>query len=221
MEQLEVIIVDDSPKYLLVDTLLTGGQTLHGAGERSDTLSDFTRMSAQDTTDNTTGRVVQLHTEAGISLQEPSLSRTADGLVVKYFVDGNLRSIGVKRNIAVRHARGTFIMHWDDDDLYGPDRIRAQVLPIHDGLTNVTMIEHQAVTAVHKIRRAVLSCACKVLSEVIPPRVPVPAGRVLHQDGCVNLGGSGLEKDCKLGTALRNADLPPLNVARAKRPAFH
>ncbi len=36
-------------------------------------------------------------------------------------------SIGAKRNLACDHARGTFVVHWDDDDWYAPWRIRYQV----------------------------------------------------------------------------------------------
>jgi glycosyltransferase involved in cell wall biosynthesis len=37
------------------------------------------------------------------------------------------RSLGLKRNIACQHARGKFIVHWDDDDWMAGWRIRAQV----------------------------------------------------------------------------------------------
>lgn len=35
--------------------------------------------------------------------------------------------IGIKRNVAVEHARGEIIIHWDDDDWYASDRITYQV----------------------------------------------------------------------------------------------
>src|SRR5262249_51511468 len=37
------------------------------------------------------------------------------------------RSIGWKRNLANQRARGSVIVHWDDDDWYGPSRVRYQV----------------------------------------------------------------------------------------------
>ena len=37
------------------------------------------------------------------------------------------RNIGKKRNVACGHASGDVIVHWDDDDLYAPDRISDQV----------------------------------------------------------------------------------------------
>lgn len=36
-------------------------------------------------------------------------------------------SVGTKRNLACREARGEIILHWDDDDWYAPWRVRYQV----------------------------------------------------------------------------------------------
>ncbi|HEY4085995.1 MAG TPA: glycosyltransferase [Bryobacteraceae bacterium] len=36
-------------------------------------------------------------------------------------------SVGEKRNIACAEARGDFILHWDDDDWYGRDRVSRQI----------------------------------------------------------------------------------------------
>ena len=36
-------------------------------------------------------------------------------------------SLGALRNLAVAAARGPFVCQWDDDDLYDPDRIAAQM----------------------------------------------------------------------------------------------
>ena len=43
---------------------------------------------------------------------------------------GRRKSIGVKRNLAVKYARGQVILHFDDDDLHHPDRIGLQAGPI-------------------------------------------------------------------------------------------
>lgn len=37
------------------------------------------------------------------------------------------KSVGAKRNLACERARGTFIVHWDDDDWYPPSRVRVQI----------------------------------------------------------------------------------------------
>jgi glycosyltransferase involved in cell wall biosynthesis len=56
-------------------------------------------------------------------------------------------SIGGKRNLACREARGEIIAHWDDDDWYAPDRLRYQIAPIlaHEadltGLENAFVLE--------------------------------------------------------------------------------
>lgn len=51
-------------------------------------------------------------------------------------------SIGAKRNLACRHARGEIIAHWDDDDWYSPDRLRYQVSPIVAGKADLTGLEN-------------------------------------------------------------------------------
>jgi hypothetical protein len=47
-------------------------------------------------------------------------------------------SIGAMRNLACAIAKGAFIVHWDDDDWYGPDRLRQQIEPIASGRADVT-----------------------------------------------------------------------------------
>ncbi|HEY3628992.1 MAG TPA: glycosyltransferase [Terracidiphilus sp.] len=39
-------------------------------------------------------------------------------------------SVGGKRNYANARAKGTFIVHWDDDDWYTPSRVRRQIAPL-------------------------------------------------------------------------------------------
>ena len=36
--------------------------------------------------------------------------------------------LGELRNVAVTHARGTYLAQWDDDDWYHPDRLALQVM---------------------------------------------------------------------------------------------
>jgi glycosyltransferase involved in cell wall biosynthesis len=47
-------------------------------------------------------------------------------------------SIGAKRNLACEMARGEIIAHWDDDDWYGPNRLRYQIMPILRGEADIT-----------------------------------------------------------------------------------
>jgi len=51
-------------------------------------------------------------------------------------------SIGAKRNIAVANAKGSIIVHWDDDDYFRPHRISEQVAPIINGEADMTVLEH-------------------------------------------------------------------------------
>jgi glycosyltransferase involved in cell wall biosynthesis len=48
------------------------------------------------------------------------------------------KTIGAMRNLACELAHGDIIVHWDDDDWYGPDRISAQVQPIVEGRADIT-----------------------------------------------------------------------------------
>ncbi|HEV2861671.1 MAG TPA: glycosyltransferase [Pyrinomonadaceae bacterium] len=51
---------------------------------------------------------------------------------VRYVRLGEKMTIGAKRNVACREARGELIAHWDDDDWYAPDRISRQVAALLD-----------------------------------------------------------------------------------------
>ena len=55
-------------------------------------------------------------------------------------------SIGEKRNVAIEHSVGfDVIAHWDDDDIYAPQRLAAQLEPLRDGSADITLLEHQAI----------------------------------------------------------------------------
>jgi predicted O-methyltransferase YrrM len=56
-------------------------------------------------------------------------------------------SIGEKRNIACRHARGELIAHWDDDDWYASGRLSQQVAPIVAGEADLTGLANMCVLA--------------------------------------------------------------------------
>jgi glycosyltransferase involved in cell wall biosynthesis len=47
-------------------------------------------------------------------------------------------SIGAKRNLACDMARGEFIVQWDDDDWYGPQRLTRQLAPLCSGEADIT-----------------------------------------------------------------------------------
>jgi len=47
-------------------------------------------------------------------------------------------SIGAKRNLACDMARGEFIVQWDDDDWYGPQRLARQLAPLCSGVADIT-----------------------------------------------------------------------------------
>jgi glycosyltransferase involved in cell wall biosynthesis len=54
-------------------------------------------------------------------------------------------SIGEKRNLACRAARGVIIAQWDDDDFYASDRLSYQCEPILAGRADITGLENRYV----------------------------------------------------------------------------
>lgn len=54
---------------------------------------------------------------------------------------GRGRSIGEKRNVGTRAARGAIVAQWDDDDYHGSDRLRRQIAPLLDGTADVTGLQ--------------------------------------------------------------------------------
>ncbi len=59
--------------------------------------------------------------------EDPVRDVVPDDSCVRYIRLDRPHSIGQKRNIAAREARGTLIAHWDDDDWYGPAYLSTSV----------------------------------------------------------------------------------------------
>jgi glycosyltransferase involved in cell wall biosynthesis len=59
---------------------------------------------------------------------------------VRYHRIRSRTAVGAMRNIACGLARGDIVVHWDDDDWYGPNRIAAQVQPILDDRADITAL---------------------------------------------------------------------------------
>jgi glycosyltransferase involved in cell wall biosynthesis len=64
---------------------------------------------------------------------------------VRYLRLPRRTTIGAKRNIACREARGEIVAHWDDDDWYSRDRLARQIAPIVRGEADVTGLENRFV----------------------------------------------------------------------------
>ena len=67
----------------------------------------------------------------------------AEGLPgVRYVRCPTRLSVGAKRNLACRHAQGSIIAHWDDDDWYAPRRLRYQAAPLLAGTADLSGLEN-------------------------------------------------------------------------------
>ena len=51
-------------------------------------------------------------------------------------------SVGAKRNIAASRSTGEIVAHWDDDDIFGPSRLREQIEPIVRDEADITLFRH-------------------------------------------------------------------------------
>ena len=67
-----------------------------------------------------------------------TVAAMAAGLPGVRYLRMDRRSIGEKRNAACAAAEGDLIVHWDDDDWYGPHRLQLQAEPILAGRADVT-----------------------------------------------------------------------------------
>jgi O-antigen biosynthesis protein len=59
---------------------------------------------------------------------------------IRYLRPSRRLSIGAKRNLACRAARGEIIAQWDDDDWYGPGRLGAQATPLLRGRADLSAL---------------------------------------------------------------------------------
>ena len=61
---------------------------------------------------------------------------------VTYIQLNSKKTIGYKRNLAVKHANGDIFMFWDDDDMYSRNRITKQVAPILKLQADLTVFQN-------------------------------------------------------------------------------
>jgi cellulose synthase/poly-beta-1,6-N-acetylglucosamine synthase-like glycosyltransferase len=61
---------------------------------------------------------------------------------VEYVVLEEPASVGAKRNLAAEQATGQVVVHWDDDDVFSAQRLRASVAPIARGRADMTVLTH-------------------------------------------------------------------------------
>ncbi|HYQ02089.1 MAG TPA: glycosyltransferase [Polyangiaceae bacterium] len=59
---------------------------------------------------------------------------------IRYVHVAREMTLGDKRNLGCELAQGDFVMHWDDDDWYGAERIAAQVAPLVRDVTDVSAL---------------------------------------------------------------------------------
>jgi len=59
---------------------------------------------------------------------------------IHYYYLESTEPLGIKRNIAIEHAKGELIMHWDDDDWYASDWMTHQVHALLDSRADLVGI---------------------------------------------------------------------------------
>jgi glycosyltransferase involved in cell wall biosynthesis len=64
--------------------------------------------------------------------------RLPDDPRIRYVRSPRGESIGAKRNRAIEQGQGDYLVQWDDDDWYGPDRISAQLEPLIAGRADIS-----------------------------------------------------------------------------------
>ncbi|GAA4936619.1 glycosyltransferase [Streptomyces coeruleoprunus] len=69
---------------------------------------------------------------------EPVEDLVADVAHVRYIRLGERATIGRKRDVACESARGEFVIQWDDDDWFGPERVSRQVRDLVRGTADLT-----------------------------------------------------------------------------------
>ncbi len=72
---------------------------------------------------------------------EPVEDLVAGVASVRYLRLPARQTIGRKRNLAAAESRGEVLVQWDDDDWYGPERLRRQAEPILAGIADLTALD--------------------------------------------------------------------------------
>jgi glycosyltransferase involved in cell wall biosynthesis len=67
-------------------------------------------------------------------------ARLPDDPRIRYLRGPAGESIGAKRNRACAAARGEYVIHWDDDDWFAPDRVRRQMEPFLAGAADISAL---------------------------------------------------------------------------------
>ncbi|HEY2031778.1 MAG TPA: glycosyltransferase [Myxococcales bacterium] len=72
-----------------------------------------------------------------------SVADLASTAGVRYLRLARPTTIGAKRNLACGAACGEIVVHWDDDDWYGAERLSRQATPIANGDADLTGLENR------------------------------------------------------------------------------
>jgi len=80
-----------------------------------------------------------------------------DSRLVYIHLPNERKPLGELRNIAVKRANGSYIAHWDDDDLSVPKRLAIQMTVIHSFQTEACFLQREQLWNVQECRLAI-SC---------------------------------------------------------------
>ena len=135
---LEVLLVDDSPA-----NSSTGRQIVQELSERwprfhllrEEDVPDWRYANRSITLLN--GEVLPHVSADGAAMVYHHADQS---MVVRLLRLNSRRTIGEKRTLAARAARGHIIQHWDDDDLLPPQAIWQNMLPLLHGVSDVVSL---------------------------------------------------------------------------------
>jgi glycosyltransferase involved in cell wall biosynthesis len=71
---------------------------------------------------------------------------------IRYLRLDRRHTLGEKRNLACQQANGEFVVHWDDDDWYGPERLAAQLAPLIRSQADVSALAMTHVLSLSDMR---------------------------------------------------------------------
>lgn len=112
---------------------------------------------------------------------------------IKFLHQDPQLSLGDYRNLAIAHASGDYLCQWDDDDIYSPDRISAQMSVLGRSQSDAVFCEQVLIWWVEKqlVCLSARKCwentiLCKRSSAVVYPSIGLGEDTFVAKSICTN-----------------------------------